>query len=861
MTIRRFATTAALVSVLASPIAAQTTGTAQDSVIRSERYVAPPGPIASAVLAPRHRNITLAEPSPDRKWFLREVGDGPVTMDRFSKPFHELGGLFVDFRANRSRTLTIRSNVGLEMISAETGRVVPIQLPQNVRVSNSTWSPDGRSIAFFTHTDEATHIWVADAATGRARQITRTPVLATLTTSFEWSHDNKRIAAVLPPVGRAAMPVPPTTPQGPRVKLAEEHDRNRLRTYASLMATPYDQDLLDWHATGQLAMIDVATRAVTPVGMPAMIAGFSLSPDLTHILVTRMTRPFSYLVPVSSFGTVREIWDESGKVLAMVIEEPLNLGIDTARTPNAPGVGGGEGNIKRREIAWREDGRGLSFLEQEAAKPGDSTRADDGQNSPRRKDRLYQWQAPFDSAALRSIVDNDSRMSNVRYAPDHKTVFATERTGLSVHGFAVLLSDPAKKLTLARYRSDDVYTNPGALILADGSMPRVPSFDGDPAGPRNAAETVALSPDGKSVYYYGTSYDKSPYEVGPKNFIDRTDITTGTKTRVYTSENTGIYEKVLAWQDLDSGILTVSRESATEVPQSYGRIGSRLVQLTHNEDFTPDLTKAPRESFTVERPDGFKFRVNVTLPPGYQPGTRLPAMFWFYPREFAGQDEYDRDARTFNRNAFPSFGPRSIQYLVRLGYAVVEPDVPIVGPAGLWNNNYENDLRNNLSAVIDEAERRGLIDRTRLGIGGHSYGAFSTVNAMAHTPFFKAGIAGDGNYNRTLTPLNFQNERRDLWEARSTYLDMSPILYASSLTGALLMYHGLGDQNVGTEPSNSPRLFHALNGLGKVTSLYLYPFEDHGPATRETLLDLWARWTAWLGKYLDAKPAPAKPVS
>jgi dipeptidyl aminopeptidase/acylaminoacyl peptidase len=297
------------------------------------------------------------------------------------------------------------------------------------------------------------------------------------------------------------------------------------------------------------------------------------------------------------------------------------------------------------------------------------------------------------------------------------------------------------------------------------------------------------------------------------------------------------------------------------VPQSFLREGDRLTQLTQNTDYTPDLTSAPKESFIVERPDGFKFKVNVTLPPGYQAGTRLPAMFWFYPREFAGQDEYDRGARTFNKNAFPSFNPRSIQFLTRLGYAVVEPDAPIVGPAGQWNNNYENDLRNNLSAVIDEVDRRGLVDRTRIGIGGHSYGAFSTVNAMVHTPFFKAGIAGDGNYNRTLTPLSFQTERRDFWEAKDTYLSMSPLLFANNLTGALLMYHGLDDQNVGTEPSHSPRLFHALNGLGKPASLYLYPFEDHGPATKETLLDLWARWAAWLEKYVRGPTKAEKPVS
>jgi dipeptidyl aminopeptidase/acylaminoacyl peptidase len=171
-------------------------------------------------------------------------------------------------------------------------------------------------------------------------------------------------------------------------------------------------------------------------------------------------------------------------------------------------------------------------------------------------------------------------------------------------------------------------------------------------------------------------------------------------------------------------------------------------------------------------------------------------------------------------------------------------------------DNYVHDLRNNLSAVIDELDRRGIADRTRLGIGGHSYGGFSTMNAMVHTPFFKAGISGAGNSNRMLTPFAFQNERRDLWTAQDTYLEMSALLNADKLTGALLLYHGMEDQNVGTNPINSERMFHALNGLGKTAALYMYHFEDHGQIAEETRLDMWARWSAWLEKYVKGSPKP-----
>jgi dipeptidyl aminopeptidase/acylaminoacyl peptidase len=245
----------------------------------------------------------------------------------------------------------------------------------------------------------------------------------------------------------------------------------------------------------------------------------------------------------------------------------------------------------------------------------------------------------------------------------------------------------------------------------------------------------------------------------------------------------------------------------------------------------------------------------VTLPANYQAGTRLPGMFWLYPYEYTDQAGYDRTLRTENVAQFPQSQPRTIEFLATQGYAVANFNPPIIGEQGRMNDNYVSDLRMNLLAVIDELDRQGFIDRTRLGIGGHSYGAFSTANALVHTPFFKAGIAGDGMYNRTLTPNGFQSEQRDLWSGQRTYLEMSPMLYAERLQGALLMYHMMEDQNVGTDPVSSIRMMQALRAQGKVASLFMYPYEDHGPLTSETILDLWARWTAWLDLYVkNANP-------
>jgi dipeptidyl aminopeptidase/acylaminoacyl peptidase len=872
------------IAVLPLTLVAQDGSQSPDFILKQDSYQTPPKELADAVLARRYLNVSLSSPSPDKKWFLDEIGDGPVLMKTFSKPFHELGGVFIDHKANRARALTIRNNVGIQLISAADGSKKAIQLPAGARVSNAAWSPDGKSVAFYVHGEDATHIWVADAATGVSRQVTKTPVLATLVSTFEFSKDGKQIAAVLVPEGRAAMPQAPASPTGPTVKLAMETDKNRLRTFASLMSTPYDEQLLEWHATGQLALVDVAKGTAKKIGAPTMIRAIDLAPDAKYVRVTRMLKPFSYDVPVSSFGQIEEIWDDNGKALAKVSDRPINLGVqddtpqpDPGAQPAAGGGGGRGGNqAGKREVAWRTDGQGLTYVEQEPAparggrtggQAAGTAPADDqppaagrrgggggggGDQAPQRKDRVFQWLPPFDAASLKVVYENPSRISGHRFSPDMQILFFSERVGQNAVESAVDLMETSKKYTLARYRADDIYANPGSIVSArgGGGGGRAGGGGGGRGGAGGGGGPVLLSADGKSVFFQGTAYDKNPNQVAPKSFIDKVAIKTGEKERIYEGDNNGVAERVAAILDPDAKRFIIARESPSDVPQNFLLDGGRRIQLTKNVDPHEDLTKARVERFTVERADGFKFRVKVTLPPDYRAGTRLPALFWFYPREFTSQDEYDRPDRTFNKNDFTNFGMRSMEYFVRLGYAVVSNDAPIVGPQGQMNNNYVNDLRNNLAATIDELDRRQLVDRQRLAIGGPSNGAFSTVNAMVHTPFFKAGIAGDGAYNRTLTPIGFQTERRDLWEAPNVYLNMSPFLYANNLTGALLMYHNLADQNVGTDPTNSIRLYHALNGLGKPTALYLYPLEDHGPVAKETLLDLWARWGAWLDKYV-----------
>ena len=841
-----------------APLAAQQGVEADRALLARETYITPPAEVAKLVAAPREENSDLGQQSPDGRRFLATHGAGLGSTANFGKPHYYFGGLQVDYRANRARTLTTRGFAGIDIVDALAAKTVRVAIPQGASASSPAWSPDGSKLAFLANFDDASYVYIADANTGASKRVGKRAALPVLSTSLDWTPDGSAVYAVLIPEARMPMPKEPSLSTGPLVRLTEPGTKKKTRTYASLLQSPYEKALLEYYTTGQLARIDAKSGATRNVGAPAMISGVDVGPDGKYLRVTVMQKPFSYLVPVSSFGSAEQLWTTDGALVTTLATRELREGAgdDGPRTDSDSG---------RRSIAWYPGG-GVAYLMQDPAPKRGAGRgaaradsseagASDSSRASRRKDRLYVWQAPFDSSGAKAIATSDNRVAGFVFTTDGEWAVLSENANGMAHTYALSLADPAKRHTIYRARGaqvgfgrgfggggarggpsdDEFYNNPGQVVLRTG-----------PGGQR-----ALVSSDGASVYLAGTRYDRDPRAVAPRSFVDRVNLENGAKSRLFESD-TAVYESEVTPVDADFAKMVVTRETERVVPDQWlrDRTSGSLTKLTNNRDVTPEVTKLERRTYKVTRADGYTLWTDVTLPPGYREGSKVPALFWFYPYEYTDQASYDRTKRTFNKHKFPAAGPRSMEIMATQGYAIVQPDAPIFGEAGRMNDNYVPDLRNNLSAVIDELDRRGIIDRQRLGLGGHSYGAFSTVNAMVNTPFFKAGIAGDGNYNRTLTPTGFQSERRDLWDARETYLSMSPFLYADRLQGALLMYHSEEDQNTGTDPVNSIRLFHALQSMGKPASLFMYPYEDHGPLMKDTLLDQWGRWVAWLDLYV-----------
>ncbi len=866
----------ALVSAAVAPLARAQNAAPQSwdpqQVLRTETFVRPPAVVERIIMAPR-TDISFTMPSPDRKWFVRTSGADRGDINEYGKEHINLAGLQVEAKANRARTLTTSTRRGLTLVDPRTMATRAIETPKDASISAPTWSPDGARLAFIANFEGASYAYVADASSGKSTRLSSTPLLATLVSSLEWTGDGSSIATVLVPEHRGPVPVfgNKGIADGPQVRLTESRALPQV-IHPSLLENPYDKAMLKYHTTGQLVLIDAKSRRATKVGAPAMIRAVDASPDGKHLRVTRMTEPFSYVVPASNFGSVNELWDMDGKVLATLSKTPLREGERTGDgdTPGGGGRGGAQqtaSDTGKRNLQWNPVGPGLVYM-QSVFPTEPSGRAGRGGGAAQRPQptavRYVSWLPPYGSTDTKLIHEGSGRLTAVSYSADGSTMFVAD----SGNVVAMRTSEPTKRYPLGRGvtlaagggggggfggrgggAGADTIANSGALATKIGP---------------HGAPVVMLASDRKSVFVAGTRTPGAKWETqAPRPWVDRLDIETGQRLRVFESA-ADAYDEIVSPLDDDYSTFIYTHESPTTIADAHLRDvkAGTSVQLTRNADVAPEVTSAVRKRITVTRPrDGYRFFTDITLPRGWSPGTRLPGIIWFYPREFTSQADYDRSRYGTNVNKFPELAPArpasSTKLWVTQGYALIEPDIPIFGDSGKMNDNYTRDLKENLDAVLDAVVDAGFVDRSKMGIGGHSYGAFSTVNAMTLVPYFKAGIAGDGMYNRSLTPFGFQSERRDFFSAQDTYLDMSPFYRADKIAGALLMYHGMADQNVGTAPISSTRMYHALQGLGKPASLYMYPYEDHSDATYQTDLDIWARWLAWFDVYVkNPKPIP-----
>ena len=803
----------------ALPVSAQDDATRADVVAVQEseaRYTQPPGPIAE-YFARDPSYARLDAPSPDGRFFLVPRSTELSTLQLMSRPTYRLAELEIRPRTDRLWHLDTYGVVGVRIYDLEGRRFRDVSVPDGTFLSDFVWSPDGARFAFLAHLPNGTEVWTADAASGRASRFSDARVLATLGTSaqtdietsrmLQWTPEGTLLTFVVPS-DRGEEPVEDPVPEGPMVRMTRP-EPTASRTFPNLLRDPHDAQLFEHYTRAQLVEL-TAGGAPRPIGEPRMYESIQLGPDGQHALATFIEKPFSFITSHQGFPRRTVVLDRSGQTVATIQTRALREGGGRR--------GGDDGG--RRNWAWRPDGAGLSYVE--GAEEGDG-------------DRIMLLQPPFDSASATQVAASEDGIRDVVYAEDGSIAFATvSKSGQTGIVYWTLgQPEPESRTLVDFHQPDSLFALPGELWTQ-----RTP----------NGIEYALVSADGFAAYLRGPGYTR---DYRPRPFVDRVALESGDRTRVFEGASDSFDRPIVA---LDAGLerMIVSREAVDDFPDSFlwTAQGSELLNLTNNTDPFPELTAARRVDFSFTRRDGLEVQGRVSLPVGYRDGEKVPAIFWTYPREFTTPEGYTRSAvQARNRNAYTHLTwLRWSDLWLTQGYALVYPDIPIIGEN--YNDAYISNMVDAMYGAMRAVDRLGFIDMDRIGHGGHSYGAFATANLLAHTPFFKAGIAGDGAYNRSLTPTGFQAEPRDIWSAPSTYIEMSPFFAADQINTPLLMYHGADDNNTGTWPLQSERLIHALTSLGKTAALYMYPYESHTPRAIENNLDMWARWIGWFDRYV-----------
>ncbi len=766
-------------------------------------YLTPPKVIMDIMDAEPLPGVLL---SPDRKTMLMTHRRSMPTLAEVASPMLRLAGSRISPLTNGPHILN--GTIALTLKDVATGAERKLALPSEGSFSPS-FSPDGRKIAI-THTAANTiRLLVADVATGQVTTVLDRGING-LGGGCSWLDDSTGFLCSLIPAGRGPAPAPPVVPTSPNI----QENKGTVaagRTYQDLLASAYDEQLYDYYFTAQPAWVSL-TGATTTFGRPAIYQGLQVSTNREYVIVTRIKRPYSYLLPSSSFPRDVEVWDRTGRVVRAIADVPMGDVVPVN------GVHQGARNAQWHPL------EPATLLWVEALDKGDI------RNKVPHRDRLMSLAAPFTGSPVEAV----------------KTTWRFGGVSFTERGVAIVAeSDRASRMTRS-WIYDKGWSSTPRKIWEKGQEDRY----ADPGFPVRRPSSPLIMQVGDSIYLTGNG--ASPK--GDLPFLDRLNLATLATERLWRSADDA-YESVVGLVD-DNGVRVITRRETSQTPPNYimrDRTANTMSAITSFKDPHPQLSDVQKRFVTYKRNDGVTLSGTIYLPPSYKPGERLPMFVWAYPQEFTNADAASQIVGSPNR--FTIVGGASHLLLLTQGYAIFDgATMPIIGPGETANDTYVEQLVASAQAAVDFAVAEGIADRSRIGVGGHSYGAFMTANLLAHSDIFAAGVARSGAYNRTLTPFGFQNETRTFWEAPDVYAKMSPFWHAHKIKEPILLIHGELDNNSGTFPIQSERLYMALKGHGGTARYVTLPYESHGYAARESNMHVVAETLNWLNTYVKRVP-------
>lgn len=780
-------------------------------------------------------NLTFQQPSKDilaladyertpsvnmdskKEYMLLSYRNTYKTLDELSQEEMRLGGLRINPITNISSTVTYINNLKLRKV-ADKNEVQVTGLPQNPKITNISWSQNEKKIAFTHTTATGVELWVIDVMTASAKKITEAVLNANLGNPFNWMNDNETLLVKMLPKNRPALiDSKKDLPKGPTVSTGDG-SVSQNRTYQDLLKNPTDEANFDALVTSELYKVSLSGKSV--LFKPAAIyAGESFSPDGNYLMITTIHRPYSYIVPLSRFPQKSVVYDSNGKEIKVVNEVPL-----TEIMPK------GFSSVRKgkRSMSWRSDKPAtLSYIV--ALDEGDQA------NKVDFRDEVFNWDAPF-SAEPKSILKTQQRYAGI--------IWGNETTAIAYDSWY----DTRNQKT---YLFNPSNPNQAPKIISDRNSQDIYSDPGDFETKKNQYNRYVLAIEGDNTYLIGQGYTEN----GQFPFIDEFNLKTLKTKRLYTSKMKDKKEDLLSIEDFKKGDVLVQIQSKSEFPNYYFRNikTGKLTQITYFKNPFESIKNVYKEVIKYKRKDGVELSGTLYLPANYdrtKKSEKLPLLIWAYPEEFKDKSSAGQNSKNPNEFTFPYYG--SFVYWVTKGYAVLDDaSFPIIGEGKTEpNDTFLPQLIANAEAAIDAVDNLGYINRKKVAVGGHSYGAFMTANLLTHSNLFACGIARSGAYNRTLTPFGFQSEQRNYWDVPEVYNTMSPFMNADKMKTPMLLVHGDADNNPGTFTLQTERYFQALKNLGAPVRMVLLPKESHGYAAKDNILHLLWEQEQFLDKYL-----------
>ena len=739
------------------------------------------------------------------------------TLDDLNQEEMRLGGLRINPITNISSAITYLTNLKIRKVNDKTETQIS-GLPENARITNISWSPNEKKIAFTNTVSTGVELWVVDVVSASAKKITAANLNANLGSPFNWMKDNETLLVNMLPKNRPALiDSKKDLPKGPTVSTSDG-SKSQNRTYPDLLKNKTDETNFETLMTSELYKVSLSGKAEFFKGND-LYAGESFSPDGNYLIVTTIQKPFSYIVPYSRFPLKTVVYDATGKEIKVVNEVPLNEVIPKGFSSVRKG---------KRSMSWRADKPAtLSYVV--ALDEGDQAKKADF------RDELFSWNAPFSTEPV-SLLKTQQRFDSVIWG--NETIAIASDEWYDTRNTKTYLINPSNPSQAPKIISDrnsqDIYSDPGNFETK-----------------RNEYNRYVLAIENNNAYLIGDGFTKE----GQFPFIDEFNLATQKTKRLYTSTFKDKKEDLLSIEDFKKGDVLVQIQSKNDYPNYYFRNlkSKKITQITNFKNPFESIKNVYKEVIKYKRKDGVDLSGTLYLPDGYdrvKKSVKLPLLIWAYPAEYKDKNSAGQNNKNPNEFTFPYYG--SFVYWVTKGYAVLDDaSFPIIGEGTTEpNDTFMTQLVDDAAAAIDAVDNLGYINKKKVAIGGHSYGAFMTANLLTHCNLFACGIARSGAYNRTLTPFGFQSEQRNYWDIPTIYNEMSPFMNADKMKTPLLLVHGDADNNPGTFTLQSERYFQALKNLGAPVRLVLLPKEAHSYVAKENILHLLWEQDQFLEKYL-----------